>query len=508
MQQKILLIFIFSFVFGTAFRSFFDFGVTFGLFILSLGIILLIYNRLVLRVPNKKVFIIVVFILSSGLGIVRLDFANSGQDFKILDGFVGSDITANVVVVEEPDEREFNTRLVVKFEEIYVDGKWKEVKTKALVTVDQYPKRNYGDRLLLSGIIKKPKNFFTNESNTREFDYVSYLGKDGIYYQMFRPKIKFLGSGNGNIIKEKLFYIKHLFLEKISNVIPEPHVSLLGGLVVGAKNSLGKELLNDFRKTGVIHIVVLSGYNITIVVEAIMRILSFIPRVISMSLGGVSIILFAIMVGGGATVVRASVMALLVMLARATGRPHEITVALFVAGFVMILINPKILVFDPSFQLSFMATLGLIYLSPMIEEYFRFVPTKWQLREFATATIATQIFVLPLLLYKIGEISVVALPVNLLVLMFIPVTMFFGFITGVVGLLSTTLSLPFATVSYWLLAYELKVVDIFASIPFASLGVKYFPLWLMLVIYVIYFFIILKFKKRTEKTVDKKYEDF
>lgn len=172
---------------------------------------------------------------------------------------------------------------------------------------------------------------------------------------------------------------------------------------------------------------VLSGYNVTIISEFIMGMLSFLPKMIGTSLGALSIILFAIMVGGSATIIRASIMALLVLLARVTGRVSDMTRALFLAGFVMVLHNPQIVVFDPSFQLSFMATLGLISLSPKLNSIFKFVPTKFYLRETVSATISTQIFVLPLLLYMMGELSLVAVFVNLLVLMFIPLTMLFGF---------------------------------------------------------------------------------
>ena len=217
-----------------------------------------------------------------------------------------------------------------------------------------------------------------------------------------------------------------------------------------------------------------------------MRFFSFLPHLAGISIGAIAIIFFAIMTGASATIVRASIMALLVLLARATGRTYAITRALFIAGFFMILHNPKILVFDSSFQLSFMATLGLIYLEPKIEQYFKLVPTKWQLREFATATVATQLFVLPLILYKMGDLSLVALPVNMLILAFVPLTMLFGFLTGVLGFVSTILSLPFAYVTYALLTYQLKVVELFASLPFASLHINHFPVWAMLFIYMVY----------------------
>ncbi|MCR4306430.1 MAG: ComEC family competence protein, partial [Candidatus Yonathbacteria bacterium] len=370
-----------------------------------------------------------------------------------------------------------------------------KIKSKIILSAEQYPEYDYGDRVRVVGILKKPKNFTSDTG--REFNYEEFLGKDGIYYELAYPEIDLLGKEEGSIVKSALFSLKHSFLERISRVIPEPHASLLGGLVVGAKQALGKDLLDDFRTAGIIHIVVLSGYNITIVAEAIMRFFSFLPRVAGMWLGVISIVFFAVMTGAGATIVRASIMALLVILARATGRTHDITIALFLAGFLMLLHNPKILMFDPSFQLSFLATLGLIYGAPLIEKYFHLVPTRFQLREFATATIATQIFVLPLLLYMTGEFSVVALPVNLLVLVFIPLTMLFGFLTGAIGFVSTVLSVPFATVSYLFLAYELQVVEFFSSLPFASVSVSYFPLWLLAILYILISAMVFRLYKNT-----------
>jgi len=99
-----------------------------------------------------------------------------------------------------------------------------------------------------------------------------------------------------------------------------------------------------------------------------------------------------------------------------------------------------------------------------------------------------------------GQLSLVALPVNLLVLMFVPLTMLFGFLTGMVGFLSIALSLPFAFITYGFLSYELKIVEIFAALPFASVQIESFPLWLMLGMYGLYAWIIYKFwnKKQLE----------
>jgi len=492
--------FIAGFTSGIFFRSFFDLGVAFALFTIFLSVALYLYARFFTHKGLAFVGLVAIGIFAVGIGMLRFDIADLNKGDPILDTLIKQHVEVNGVVIEEPDERESNTRLVIAELTVKRGEQWEEVKSKMILSAPQYPEYDYGDRIHITGILKKPKNFTSDTG--REFNYEEFLGKDGIYYELAYPETELLGKGEGNIVKGTLLSLKHSFLERVSRVIPEPHASLLGGLVVGAKQALGQELLDDFRTAGIIHIVVLSGYNITIVAEAIMRFFSFLPRIAGMWLGGVSIVFFAIMTGAGATVVRASIMALLVILARATGRTHDITIALFLAGFLMLLHNPKILIFDPSFQLSFLATVGLIYGAPLIERYFHLVPTRFQLREFATATVATQIFVLPLLLYMTGEFSLVALPVNLLVLVFIPLTMLFGFLTGAVGFVSTLLSVPFAAVAYLLLTYELQVVELFSSLPFASISLPSFPLWLLALSYILISVIVFRFykdKRRAER---------
>jgi len=472
---------VFGFTAGVAFRSFVDLSPAFTALLVLVAIVLLFF----FFVKQEKVlFFVSLAVISIALGISRFDISERTHGDPILDARIGGSIFVAGIVSEEPDERIGHTNLIVDILELTDSEKHYSVKTRARVTTERYPSFVYGNEISISGELLKPKNF-ENEDTGKIFDYVSYLAKDGIFYQLIRPQITLIGENKGNVIKGKLLSLKHAFLGNVSRVIPEPESSLLGGLLVGAKQSLGEELLNDFRIAGVIHIVVLSGYNLTIVAEAIMKFFSFAPRLWGLSLGGISIILFSIMTGAGATVVRASLMALLALLARATGRIYEITLALLLAGFIMLLYNPKILVFDPSFQLSFLATLGLIHLSPIIDKFLSWAPRNFGIREIISATLATQLTVLPLLLFMMGTLSLVSLPVNLLILPFIPLTMLFGFFAGVFGFVSSVLSFPFATIAYALLWYELKIVEYAVLVPFSSLNGFIIGIPFMVTIYIV-----------------------
>lgn len=480
MNQKTVAVLLSGFFTGTLIGSFVSFGwAGTGLFVF-IGTVLLFISS---TVENKKlIFLIAAFLIATGLGVARYEIKDV-RDFS-LDKNIGSRSILQGTVIDEPDERENYTRLIIKTN---------DSNSNILVYTRHYPEFKYGDEIKISGALGKPKNF------NAEFDWESYLAKDDIYYEMFYPQSELISSGNGFFLKFLMFSVKEKFISALNKAMPEPNSSFMAGVTIGARKSMPKDLLNDFKKTGIIHVVVLSGYNITLVADFTMRVFSFLPQALGVSLGVLGIILFTIMAGASAATVRASIMALLVILARSTGRIYTITWALFLTGFFMILHNPKILRFDAGFQLSFLATLALIYLSPYFTEKFKFIPEKFHLREIISSTVATQVFVLPLLLYKTGIFSVVALPVNLLILIFMPLTMFLGFTTAVFGMFSHFLSIPLGWISYSITQYELLVVKFFVDLSFASFIIKKFSLILVIIIYAVYVIIIYKINERKNK---------
>ena len=401
---------------------------------------------------------------------------------EIFEIQVGEKVELTGIIVDEPDIRENNQKLVIEI-------KNSEDKVKILVTVGYDENFQYGDEVMVKGKLEKPENFTTDTE--KEFDYINYLKKDGIYYLVNYAEVEVLSQGNGSFIKSKLFSFKEKFLEKISFSIREPESLLLGGLILGEKASFSDELRQKFIDTGTIHIVALSGYNITIIAEWIMSVFSwftFLSFYLAISVGVLAIILFVLMTGGASTAVRAGIMAVLVLIARATGRTYDIGRALILTAVIMIAINPMILRYDVSFQLSFIATIAVIYLSPKLEKYFQWVTKSFGLRDIITVTCAAYIFVLPFILYKMGNLSFVAIPANILILPFIPFTMALGFLTGFVGLFSYILAVPIGFLSYIFLHYELGIINILSSIPFASFIIPNFPLILVILIYVYFIY--------------------
>lgn len=403
------------------------------------------------------------------------------------DNLINTKIEKVFIVDDEPEVKNWHTKLILKSK--FSDDKF-------ITWANNLPKYDYGDEIRVSGWLLPIKNF-TVDGNSGNFDYINFLKKDNIFYEIKQPKIVFLQKYQGNYIKEKLFIFKKKIIQQIKKILPEPESSLLAGILIGAKEDMGKELLEEFRKTGIIHIVVLSGFNLTILAQFIMIILSVFGRKVSAIFGSLSIILFAIMTGASATIVRASLMALLVILARVLGRSSEAVRLLFLAGFIMLIFNPMLLLYDASFQLSFLATLGLLVLSPKIEDFIKYGNFKiFNLKEILGATLSTQIFVFPLLLYLMGEISIISPLVNILILILVPFSMLLGIVTIAISFINFELGLIFSYANYLILSYDLTVVHYFSDLDFSTFQWKNFSATFLFLTYFIYFIIFIIWTKR------------
>ena len=459
---------------GILVRSFFE-----TTFLLLTGIctfaVLVVAIYFFLRRP--EIFFAALFLIGVSLGMLRMDVAKQSQVHPLLSLHGGEKVTIEGVVSLEPDRREGRTLLRVDLHLLNRE----EVEGRALLTVDPFLDLKYGDRIAATGVLREPENFETDSGNV--FNYIEYLAKDDIRYRMIYPEVQLVASGEGSKLLSFLFALKQKFLNSLSFALPEPHVSLLGGLLLGAKQSLGAELLNDFRTSGLIHIVVLSGYNLTLIADAVMRSTrKFVPRA-GTWIASVLLLLFVLAVGPSATVIRASIMAFLVLIAHSSGRVYDVTRALVVTAFLMLMHNPYLLAYDPSFQLSFLATLGLVQLAPRLESFIPWVTDNFNVRRIIAATVGTQIVVLPLLLYQTGYVSLVSLFANLLVLPTVPLTMLLGSLSGTLHFVSSFAALPFTALVYFLLEYQLWVATSFAHLPGSTLALSGFPSWAVLLSY-------------------------
>jgi competence protein ComEC len=427
-------------------------------------------------------------------------FFTKERDDPVLAPFSGMNVSVEGVIVNEPELRRNGTRVLLDVDKIsLLKERTKLVpqviegdKHFVLATVQTSIDLRYGDLIEIEGKLERPEIIVGDDG--RSFDYPNYLGKDGIYFLLKGNKVELISHHNGSRIKEYLFRLKQAFIDRINESMPEPYSLLASGLVVAGKGALSDDLEEQFKRVGLIHIVVLSGSNVTIIAEAITRALSLLPKFIASAGGIFGIIAFTIIAGTTATVVRSAIMSIVAVLAKTFGRTTDALRALIIAACGMTLLNPDIVLYDPSFQLSFTGTLGLILLSEQTSKWFHWVPVRGGLREIVSASVASQISITPMILHMSGMFSFVSLFVNILVLPLLPLTMLVVFVTGCLRFISPVLSVPSLVVSYALLGYELKIVDFFSGWQYAATTIPALPWLAVLGIYATYVLIYMAYR--------------
>ena len=372
-----------------------------------------------------------------------------------------------------------------------------ELNENILVITDSYPRYRYGDRLSLEGKISLPKNY-------NDFDYISYLAKDQIYSISYRPKIEEAGLSLGFLEKIKvkffrqIFSFKNKFEDAIGVSVKEPHASFLNGILLGSKQNMPQDLKDDFNTAGISHITAISGYNITIVALLVSWfLLFFFRRNVAFWFSIAAIFVFTILTGASASVVRSALMGGLVLLANNSGRLYDTKNSLALVAFLMVLASPMVLRYDVGFQLSFMATVGILYLAPLLKNYFKKLPSVLNFGETFFMTVSAQIMVLPLILYYFHNLSLVALPANLLILPLVPPAILVGFVTGIAGMIWPALGLVLGALAWLVASVAIFLARFFSNLPYASIDI--FISWYAVVFIYVFIFWFLYYLFRKQK---------
>lgn len=244
---------------------------------------------------------------------------------------------------------------------------------------------------------------------------------------------------------------------KIAEVLPSPQAELLSGILLGNKKDLPVGLKLALRDSSTLHIVVVSGQNLTLLAALVLRLSGVLKRKTAILLSFAVILFYVMLTGAQIPVLRAAVMAALVFGAEVFGRQKSGVWILMVTAGLMLLVNPKWIT-DLSFQLSFLATLGVIVVSPVLERTLNFLPGF--IKQDLAITIGAQIMVMPIIIQNFHQLSLVGILTNLLVGWIIPFIMILGSLALIFG---SVLSL----VVNVLLTYFIYVVELSASLPFA-----------------------------------------
>lgn len=495
-KSKTFLAFCFCFILGVGLFSSLELE-NFWLFRLYL-LLFAVSFLLIIFWPNKKYRFIFLCILFFIFGGTRYLITRPGDSPRNVSHYNGAKMDLTGIISEEPTIKIDGVSYIINVENLPppygggARGGVNGLSGKILLNLPLYPRYNYGDKLKINCTLLEPKNFVDSS-----FNYRQYLARQGIWSICGSPKVNLISSGQGNKIMSAVLWLKQKVGDKAAELWSEPESSFMAGLLYGERSGLPPELSDNFSRTGVSHIIAVSGYNISIVALALMSLFINLglARPKAFWLVVIGIILFVIFTGAGASVVRAGIMGLIVLLAGQLGRLSRIGNVLIFTAALMLLFNPYVLIWDAGFQLSFLATLGLVYLSPVLSKLYNSKRTEHDnfFSETLISTLSAIIVTLPLILFQFGRLSVVAPIVNLLILWLIPYLMLFGFLAIMLGFIFSPLGQVVAWLSGVGLKYVIIVVTWFGSQSWSAVEMSV-PWWLMVIMYLLIIYYVQKDK--------------
>lgn len=309
--------------------------------------------------------------------------------------------------------------------------------TQIFITTTLFPEFHYGDKIKISGTLK-----------------VKLLNNRTQLYGMNFPKIE-AKNDDKNFILALTGLIRQKIISFFNKNFSSNLSGLMLGIVFGIKEGIPKDFFNNLRQVGVLHIIAASGMNVTMVGGFLSSIFFlFLRRQIALLLSIFGIVAYAILAGAEPSIIRASIMGILVFAAQIFGRQAWPSFILFLTGYLMLIWDPS-LIFDVGFQLSFLATIGLLYLKPVFKNPI--------LDSFQT-TIFAQIATLPVLLANFGTYSLWSVLVNGLILWTVPTLMIIGGISSVLSFLIEPLARLTLLLALPILIYFETVVRFFSGL--------------------------------------------
>ncbi|MEX1113302.1 MAG: ComEC/Rec2 family competence protein [Patescibacteria group bacterium] len=419
-----------------------------------LGIAVASWLPLLLLIPFGLISLVMrapALAVGLGLGAARLVSVPLEPPVDDLSVLAGNRMEVRGTVVSFPEQRDGYQQFVVR-------GAAAETRGKALVRADPFLEIAPGDRVLVSGRIKLPEP-------VDDFDYRSFLAKDGIHSIV--PYAHVGVTGHERTVKRVFWSLRRAWVGQLQRRFPEPTAGFLLGILIGERSHLSDKLVEAFRRTSTTHILALSGFNVSIIVAAIVAVLGRRPPALIAALG--FILCFVLLVGPGASIVRAALMGGFLLVGQLLGRPQLATYAVVVTAAAMLAVNPHALRYDLGFDLSFLATLGILWLEPGISGRLPWLPTS--IRGIVSATIAASIPAVPVIAASFGTVSLVSPVANLLVVPMIPWLMLGGFIGTMLSLVPGPFALLPVLVTVWSAELLLAAVIGLSDMPLAAVSV-------------------------------------
>lgn len=337
-----------------------------------------------------------------------------------------------------------------------------EYKAKLLQIWNKKINKNIWNTIKLS-INNDIKKWYIIKTNSKlyefkdfnDFSYKKYMLSKNLFFNSNIYIYEIINIKKINKIEQSIIDLRKLFITTIYNIYPKEEAVFLWWILIWARESVPKELKQDFNNSGLAHLIAVSWFNITILIIFLTFLLQYFPIIFRVTIITLSIIFFTILVGDTAPVIRASIMGLIWYYILLSGRKWNILSIILLTLIIMIIISPLSLNYDISLHLSFFAVLGIVYIQKPLEKIFNFLPNILEIKTAFTLTLSALSFTLPIMILNFGQMSILAPFSNIAVTWTIPLAMLLGFTSIIVHIVY-----PLGGIIVWYFAWILLKWDI------------------------------------------------
>lgn len=492
-----------SFIFGIVINKYFN--ISFLIFAFWAAACLLL-SFLIRRSKLAAVFLLIALLCAGAMYSKNYETVSLNHISKLSYGYYSDLIQVEGMVVSDVEQRPFfkGKKTVFSLDVKRVKSKWGWKDRQGVILVNLFREEDlrYGDYIKVEGKMHRPFNF-AHDSN---FSYRDYLYRHGITFIISVKKtgcVQILKRDQGHFIKMASLRLKHRLSEVLHTNLPYEAAGLMQAFLLGDRYNIPKSVNDLFKLSGVAHIIAISGFNIGIVTYIIVTILKMfpMPRAAQYILTMVLLILYAVMTGGQAPVVRATIMSIVFLVSFLVERKPDPVNTLAAAALILLLMNPLNL-FDAGFQLSFISVLSIVLLSPSMMAIFdqrllglgkkdegclgrgkkyraRLIQVNVMkyLLQSAVISVAAYLGVAVMVAYYFKLITPVVIIANLVVVPLASLLIFLGMGLLVVGVIFPFAAFAFANCITAVLNLMIASVFLFAQIPGAYFKIKNFSLW-------------------------------
>lgn len=466
------------FTLGVVLGSIFNLTLGFSFSLLSFTLLFSLIALIRKNIQDAHFFLTFSIVLA---GFLRYELLTRDFPANHISKFLNSESKVTVVgkVADDPDIRSDKTFLVLETKKIFIREK-PHITTGRIVLKVKEPafRFNYGDEIKISGYLNEP----SSSRNPGAFDYRKYLNRKNIYGIITLSKaegVKILGKSEGDIFQSKLIiplrrWIQGVFDENLSG----DHKALLSGFLVGETKEISPQVYTMFRDTGTVHLLAVSGSNVWLVIGVILGALTLlrVPKPAKILLSIVCIIIFANLTHNQPPVVRASIMAGLMLLGTLLYKDVDLVNMVSFAGLVILAVSPLFL-FDVGFQLSFASVFAILLLYPQFKKLlpaqvrgFNRKLWKWVITP-ALISLSVEIVLFPILGYYFNMVPLVCVVANVFIIPLAGISVVLACFTLFSAIFYSGLATIFSASSWFCLDLTLTLNQFFANLPVAKITI-------------------------------------